>query len=160
MSTRSSPLPTVRRRRSARALYTSIAAWNRLTVPLVPLVAESAIGLDADEGGAGGRGVGGHTGVKHHLGVCRCQARMVRGALCAVASDATAHRVPRTLLSPTPDLLTDLRTRAAYSEGAGIHRIVPTAVAVPRGVEELQGWCAGRPTAAGTSCREGRGAAW
>src|SRR5207248_2618321 len=55
-----------------------------------------------------------------------------------VASDATAHRVPRTLLSPTPDLLTDLRTRAAYSEGAGIHRIVPTAVAVPRGVEELQ----------------------
>src|SRR2546429_5173817 len=50
----------------------------------------------------------------------------------------TAHRVPRTLLSPTPDLLTDLRARAAYSEGAGIHRIVPTAVAVPRGVEELQ----------------------
>ncbi len=63
---------------------------------------------------------------------------MVRGALCAVASDATAHRVARILLSPTPDLLTDLRTRAAYSEGAGIHRIVPTAVAVPRGVEELQ----------------------
>src|SRR5256885_9317472 len=50
----------------------------------------------------------------------------------------TAHRVPRTLLSPTPDLLTDLRARAAYSEGAGIHRIVPAAVAVPRGVEELQ----------------------
>src|SRR2546429_9462507 len=50
----------------------------------------------------------------------------------------TAHRVPRTLLSPTPDLLTDLRARAAYSEGAGICRIVPAAVAVPRGVEELQ----------------------
>jgi len=63
---------------------------------------------------------------------------MVRGARCAVASDATAHRAPRTLLRPTPELLTDLRTRAAYSEGAGIYRIVPTAVAVPRGVEELQ----------------------
>src|SRR5256884_3527759 len=50
----------------------------------------------------------------------------------------TAHRVPRTLLSPTPDLLTDLRARAAYAEGAGIHRIGPTAVAGPRGVEELQ----------------------
>jgi FAD/FMN-containing dehydrogenase len=35
-------------------------------------------------------------------------------------------------------LLTDFRTRAAYSEGAGIYRIVPAAVAVPRGVEELQ----------------------
>ena len=38
----------------------------------------------------------------------------------------------------TPTLLTDERTRAAYSEGAGIYRIVPAAVAVPRGVEELQ----------------------
>src|SRR2546423_10089702 len=76
--------------------------------------------------------------VKHHLGVCRCQARMVRGARCAVASDATAHCVPRTPLRPTPDLLTDFRVRAAYSEGAGIHRIVPAAVVVPRGVEELQ----------------------
>src|SRR4030081_3618367 len=45
---------------------------------------------------------------------------------------------PRTLLSLTPDLLTDARIRAAYSEGAGIHRIVPAAVAIPRGVEELQ----------------------
>src|SRR2546430_4258931 len=63
---------------------------------------------------------------------------MVRGARRAVASHATAHREPRTLLRSTPDLLTDFRTRAAYSEGAGIHRIVPTAVAVPRGVEELQ----------------------
>jgi FAD/FMN-containing dehydrogenase len=33
---------------------------------------------------------------------------------------------------------TDARIRAAYSEGAGIYRIVPAAVAVPRGVEELQ----------------------
>ena len=41
-------------------------------------------------------------------------------------------------MEPTPSLLTDLRIRAAYSEGAGIYRIVPAAVAVPRGVEELQ----------------------
>ncbi|HYT05967.1 MAG TPA: FAD-binding oxidoreductase [Gemmatimonadales bacterium] len=39
---------------------------------------------------------------------------------------------------PQPALLTDHRIRAAYSEGAGIYRIVPAAVAVPRGVEELQ----------------------
>ncbi len=48
------------------------------------------------------------------------------------------NRAPRTPLKPTPPLLTDPRIRAAYSEGAGIYRIVPTAVAVPRGVEELQ----------------------
>jgi len=41
------------------------------------------------------------------------------------------------LTHPQP-VLTDLRSRAAYSEGAGIYRIVPAAVAVPRGVEELQ----------------------
>jgi len=35
-------------------------------------------------------------------------------------------------------LLTDPRIRAAYTEGAGIYRIVPSAVAIPRGVEELQ----------------------
>src|SRR2546427_183782 len=38
----------------------------------------------------------------------------------------------------TPALITDPRIRAAYSEGAGIYRIVPAGVAVPRGVEELQ----------------------
>ncbi|HEV2751928.1 MAG TPA: FAD-binding oxidoreductase [Gemmatimonadales bacterium] len=46
----------------------------------------------------------------------------------------------------TPGLLTDLRIRAAYSEGAGIYRIVPEAVVVPQGVEELQRlvrWAAG-----------------
>lgn len=37
-----------------------------------------------------------------------------------------------------PSLLTDRRSRAAYAEGAGIQRIVPRGVAVPRGVEELQ----------------------
>jgi len=37
-----------------------------------------------------------------------------------------------------PVLLTDPRVRAAYAEGAGVYRIVPAAVAVPRGVEELQ----------------------
>ncbi|MGH7547463.1 MAG: FAD-binding oxidoreductase, partial [Gemmatimonadales bacterium] len=41
-------------------------------------------------------------------------------------------------MTPTPTLLTDPRIRAAYSEGAGIYRIVPTGVAVPRRVDELQ----------------------
>ncbi|HXL12214.1 MAG TPA: FAD-binding oxidoreductase, partial [Gemmatimonadales bacterium] len=35
-------------------------------------------------------------------------------------------------------MLTDTRVRAAYSEGAGIYRIIPAGVALPRGVEELQ----------------------
>src|SRR4029077_1022407 len=51
-------------------------------------------------------------------------------------SPLTTHHAP--CLSPTPNLLTDLRIRAAYSEGAGIYRILPAAVAVRRGVEELQ----------------------
>lgn len=37
-----------------------------------------------------------------------------------------------------PRLLTDTRTRAAYAEGAGIYRTIPTAVAVPTSVAELQ----------------------
>jgi len=41
-------------------------------------------------------------------------------------------------VAPTPTLLTDPRIRAAYSEGAGIYRIVPAAVVVPRGVEQVQ----------------------
>jgi FAD/FMN-containing dehydrogenase len=36
-----------------------------------------------------------------------------------------------------PNLLTDARIRAAYAEGAGIYRIVPQAVAIPRDVEEI-----------------------
>jgi FAD/FMN-containing dehydrogenase len=42
------------------------------------------------------------------------------------------------LTNPPATLLTDPRIRAAYAEGAGIYRIVPAAVAAPRGVEELQ----------------------
>jgi len=42
------------------------------------------------------------------------------------------------LPAPVPSLTTDERVRAAYSEGAGIYRIVPAGVALPRGVEELQ----------------------
>jgi FAD/FMN-containing dehydrogenase len=38
---------------------------------------------------------------------------------------------------PTPTLLTDARIRATYAEGAGIYRIVPAAVAIPRDVDEL-----------------------
>ena len=49
-----------------------------------------------------------------------------------------------------PGLFTDARSRAAYSEGAGVQRIVPAAVAIPRGVEELQrilGWAVDTGTA-------------
>src|SRR5437588_7571641 len=69
---------------------------------------------------------------------------MVRGGWCVVTSVHVTDHVPRTthyapgLTQPQPALLTDIRSRAAYSEGAGIYRIVPAAVAVPRGVEELQ----------------------
>src|SRR5437773_2004244 len=63
---------------------------------------------------------------------------LVRGAWCGVSSPRQPRTtLPRTLLRSTPGLLTDFRIRAAYSEGAGLHRIVPAAVAVPRGVEEL-----------------------
>ena len=46
-----------------------------------------------------------------------------------------SNRVPRTA---HPAVLTDLRTRAAYSEGAGIYRIVPAGVAIVHGVEAAQ----------------------
>ncbi len=39
---------------------------------------------------------------------------------------------------PTPLVNTDPRARAAYSEGAGIYRLVPLGVAVPASVSELQ----------------------
>lgn len=35
------------------------------------------------------------------------------------------------------DCFTDPRTRAAYSEGAGIYRIIPAAVAIPAGIEDV-----------------------
>ena len=38
----------------------------------------------------------------------------------------------------TPPLLTDGRSRAAYAEGAGIYRIVPLAVAIPKTVPDVQ----------------------
>ena len=69
---------------------------------------------------------------------------MVRGGWCVVTSVHVTDHVPRTthyapgLTQPQPALLTDIRSRAAYSEGAGIYRIVPKAVAVPQGVEKLQ----------------------
>jgi FAD/FMN-containing dehydrogenase len=46
-------------------------------------------------------------------------------------------------MPPAPVLLTDDRIRAAYSEGAGMYRIVPSAVARPDSVEALRhliGW--------------------
>lgn len=39
---------------------------------------------------------------------------------------------------PPPILLTDARVRAAYAEGAGVYRLVPQAVAMPRDIAELQ----------------------
>ena len=42
-----------------------------------------------------------------------------------------------------PAIITDLRTRAAYSEGAGIYRIVPQSIALPANLDELRelvGW--------------------
>ena len=41
------------------------------------------------------------------------------------------------IVTATPALLADDRSRAAYSEGAGIYRILPRAVAVPGSVAEL-----------------------
>ena len=63
--------------------------------------------------------------------------RVVRGNFRARDKPRTTHHAPG-LTQPQPALLTDIRSRAAYAEGAGIYRIVPAAVAVPRGVEELQ----------------------
>ena len=62
----------------------------------------------------------------------------------------TTHHVQRTVPTPPPTLLTDLRSRAAYSEGAGIYRIIPQAVAVPGTVDELRrlvSWAAETRTA-------------
>ena len=43
----------------------------------------------------------------------------------------------RSRLNPSPHILTDVRTRAAYSEGAGVYRIVPAAVAIPATVDDV-----------------------
>src|SRR5256886_675865 len=68
------------------------------------------------------------------------------------------------LPAPVPGLTTDERVRAAYSEGAGIYRIVPAGVALPRGVEELQAlvrWAAEARTPPGPrSVRCGSVRAW
>src|SRR5213083_1076148 len=74
---------------------------------------------------------------KHHPGPSGCQAdrHVVRGPWRVVTSGSVSTPLPR---SPFPGLWTDERIRAAYSEGAGISRIVPAGVAIPRGVEDLQ----------------------
>ena len=56
---------------------------------------------------------------------------MVRSAPGVVSSGPTVTTSP-------PAVLTDPRVRAAYTEGAGIYRVFPSGVAIPRGVEELQ----------------------
>src|SRR4029077_3723367 len=93
----------------------------------VPLVAEAAVGFDVNELSA--RCVGGH-----------CASSFTR------ASDGVKLRRPMVLSTVPvalprlldPSVSTDARMRAAYAEGAGVYRILPAAVAVPRGVEELQ----------------------
>src|SRR3989442_8995654 len=74
---------------------------------------------------------------KHHPRPPSCQADryVVRGPWRVVTSSSVSTPLPH---SPFPGLWTDERIRAAYSEGAGIYRIVPTGVAIPRGVEDLQ----------------------
>src|SRR3989442_1119179 len=74
---------------------------------------------------------------KHHPRPPSCQAdRYVgRGPWRVVTSSHVSTPLPH---SPFPGLWTDERIRAAYSEGAGIYRIVPAGVAIPRGVEDLQ----------------------
>src|SRR2546428_13144414 len=73
---------------------------------------------------------------KHHPGPSGCQAdrHVVRGPLRVVTSGSASTPLPR---SPFPGLWTDERIRAAYSEGAGIYRIVPAGVAIPRRVLDL-----------------------
>src|SRR3989442_2487617 len=74
---------------------------------------------------------------KHPPGPSGCQAdrHVVRGPWRVVTSGSMSTPLPR---SPFAVLWTDERIRAAYSEGAGIYRIVPVGVAIPRGVEDLQ----------------------
>src|SRR5216117_1398987 len=54
-----------------------------------------------------------------------------------VASRAVVGMSSLHIVSAKPSLLTDARIRAAYSEGAGIYRILPQAVSVPGSVAEL-----------------------
>src|SRR2546428_589587 len=71
---------------------------------------------------------------KHHPGPPSCQADgyVVRGPWRVVTSSSVSTPLPR---SPFPGLWTDKRIRAAYSEGAGAHRLFPPAPASPPGVE-------------------------
>src|SRR3989454_2055012 len=74
---------------------------------------------------------------KHHPRPSWCQeARsVVRGPGRVVPPSRVSTPLPH---SPFPGLGPDGRTRAAYSGGGGIYRIVPAGVAIPRGVEDLQ----------------------
>src|SRR2546427_9528393 len=67
-----------------------------------------------------------------------CAAGAVIGVMgSGVASRAVLGMSSLHIVSAKPSLLTDARIRAAYSEGAGIYRILPQAVAVPASVAEL-----------------------
>src|SRR3989442_7760488 len=54
-----------------------------------------------------------------------------------VASRAVLGMSSLHIVTAKPSLLTESRIRAAYSEGAGIYRLLPRAVAVPGSVAEL-----------------------
>src|SRR5437899_9199268 len=54
-----------------------------------------------------------------------------------VASRAVLGMSSLHIVTAEPSLLTESRIRAAYSEGAGIYRLLPQAVAVPGSVAEL-----------------------
>src|SRR5438132_8656796 len=87
----------------------------------------------------------------------------VNGAVCAVRSSfwgTTAHCAPRTPLKPTPALLTDPRIRAAYSEGAGIYRIVPLPLPWRRAGEGRRGAGGGGGGTGPRPVRRGGGGGW
>src|SRR2546426_10234217 len=60
------------------------------------------------------------------------------GAMGTRKLHAALRRGQVSSVSATPPLLTDGRSRAAYAEGAGIYRIVPLAVAIPKTVPDVQ----------------------
>src|SRR3989475_607904 len=74
---------------------------------------------------------------KHHPRPPSCQADryVVRGPWRVGTSSHVSPPLPH---PPFPGFGTDERIRAAYSGGAGISRIAPAGVAIPRGVEDLQ----------------------
>src|SRR5439155_9781185 len=112
------------------------AIGQRPAIPFIPLVTERPVRFDVDElrpvdGCRGGRRAGRNRG-------CGCgRDHGDATSFTRRLGHVKFERVPAPSALP-PSLLTDPRTRAAYAEGAGIYRIVPEAVAIPRDLPELQ----------------------